>query len=48
MQCGTEGFIAPEVSETGYHRGFYSDIFSAGVVLFMLIKASPPWEEATA
>ena len=48
LACGTEGYMAPEVEATGYHQGFFSDIFSAGVVLFMMIKGTQPFAKATA
>ena len=47
MVQGTEGYMAPEINETGYHSGFYSDLFSAGVTLFIMIKGAAPFEEAS-
>lgn len=42
--CGTPAYIAPEViNGTGY-QGFYSDIWSAGVVLYAMIYGAVPFK----
>lgn len=47
-EAGTKGFIPPEVitSSHGY-RGDLADIWSAGVVLFILLVGRPPLETVT-
>jgi serine/threonine protein kinase len=42
---GTEGYKAPEVSSRHY-SGEKADIFSLGVVLFVMYAGSPPFEKA--
>lgn len=44
---GTEGYRAPEVSGKHY-RGEKADVFSLGVVLYVMYAGSPPFEKADA
>jgi hypothetical protein len=45
-ECGTRSYMAPEILE---HNGYYgdsADIWSAGVVLFIMLTGSPPFDIA--
>ncbi|KAH3672255.1 hypothetical protein WICMUC_004350 [Wickerhamomyces mucosus] len=46
--CGSPPYMAPELEhgDQGYNPGF-SDIWSCGVVLFVLLTGETPWEEPT-
>jgi serine/threonine protein kinase len=39
---GTEGYRAPEV-ESGSYEGLKADLFAIGVILFILVKGTPPF-----
>jgi len=42
-QCGTPAYIAPEIiSEKGY-KGFKSDMWSAGICLYVMLVGSVPF-----
>jgi len=46
-ECGTRSYMAPEVlAHTGYD-GSLADVWSAGVVLFIMIAGNPPFQMAT-
>jgi len=42
-QCGTVGYMAPEVLNGGGYDAFKADIWSAGVVLFLTLAGFPPF-----
>ena len=44
-RCGTPGFVAPEVILHGKTKkyGSKADIFSAGVIFYILLKGSSPF-----
>lgn len=45
-ECGTKSYMAPEIFE---HQGYYGgsvDVWSAGVVLFIMLCGSPPFDIA--
>jgi serine/threonine protein kinase len=45
-ECGTQGYMAPEVlGRRGYDNS--ADIFSAGVILFIMIAGFPPFQFAS-
>jgi len=46
--CGTQAYMAPEIIQlnnggTGKYDGFAADVFSAGVVLFVMARGIPPF-----
>ena len=45
-QFGTESYEAPESIEKNVQNGHKSDIFSAGVILFMLVQGFFPFDKA--
>jgi serine/threonine protein kinase len=42
---GTEGYMAPEIA-TKHYDGRKTDIFAAGVILFIMYAGNPPFEKA--
>ena len=44
-KLGTEGYMAPEIQTKNY-EGAKADIFSCGVILFIMCTASPPFERS--
>lgn len=45
-KLGTEGYMAPEI-QTKEYDGQKVDIFSAGVILFIMYTGTPPFEKTT-
>lgn len=45
-KLGTDGYMAPEIATKNY-VGSEVDIFAAGVILFIMYTASPPFEKTT-
>ncbi|CDI77976.1 CAM kinase, CDPK family, putative [Eimeria acervulina] len=41
--CGTIHYLAPEVLAGNYYDGFLSDVWSLGVILFIVVSATPPF-----
>jgi serine/threonine protein kinase len=41
-KLGTEGYMAPEVPSRNYD-GIKADVFSAGVILFIMYAGNPPF-----
>ncbi|CAM9201740.1 unnamed protein product [Phaeothamnion confervicola] len=45
-ECGTRSYMAPEVLARQPYDGFKADLWSAGVVLFIMIAGNPPFQAA--
>lgn len=45
-ECGTRGYMAPEVLAGAPYRGAPADIWSAGVILFITLAGFPPFQIA--
>jgi len=43
---GTMSYMAPEIKQGQYYDGRQSDVFSAGVVLFIIVRGIFPFKEA--
>ncbi|EEY61225.1 CBL-interacting serine/threonine-protein kinase, putative [Phytophthora infestans T30-4] len=46
-QCGTRGYMSPEVLSCLSYEGEPADVWSAGVVLFIMLAGFPPFQIAT-
>ncbi|KAL4105399.1 hypothetical protein PRIC1_003464 [Phytophthora ramorum] len=46
-QCGTRGYMSPEVLSCLPYEGEPTDVWSAGVVLFIMLAGFPPFQIAT-
>lgn len=45
---GTQGYMAPEIlSKSSQYYGISTDIFAAGVILFIMVTGKPPWAKAS-
>jgi serine/threonine protein kinase len=42
-RCGTEVYMAPEVEQGQTYRGEPADIFSLGVILYILVRGTFPF-----
>jgi len=45
-ECGTRSYMAPEVMSRKSYDGAKADIWSAGVVLFIMLAGNPPFQQA--
>jgi len=45
-KCGTCGYQSPELLENNNYNGILNDIFSLGVILFILVSGKRPFHEA--
>jgi len=46
-ECGTRGYMAPEILAHTAYDGAKADVWSAGVVLFIMLGGFPPFQQAT-
>jgi serine/threonine protein kinase len=46
-ECGTRGYMAPEILAHQSYQGDKADVWSAGVVLFIMLGGFPPFQQAT-
>ena len=44
---GTRSYMAPEILKVLPYEGAKVDVFALGVILFIMIRASPPFREST-
>jgi len=44
--CGTKSYMSPEIHAGEFYSGFQSDIWSAGVLLFIMLTGFPPFQIA--
>lgn len=45
--CGTPGYMAPEILAGGRYSGPETDIWSSGILLFIMLSGFPPLQRAT-
>lgn len=45
-ECGTRSYMAPEVLAKRPYDGALADLWSAGVVLFIMLAGNPPFQTA--
>jgi serine/threonine-protein kinase Chk1 len=45
---GTRTYMAPEIHAREPYKGEQVDVFSSGVVLFIMVSGTPPFNEASA
>ena len=45
--CGSERYFPPEILNKDSYRGDRSDIFTAGIILFLMISGQQPFLNAT-
>lgn len=44
---GTVGYMSPEIIAKQPYQGYVADIFSLGVILFVLYAGHPPFDKAS-
>ena len=46
-ECGTRSYMAPEILAHRAYAGAKADVWSSGVVLFIMLAGNPPFQQAT-
>lgn len=46
-ECGTRSYMSPEILAHVQYDGAKADIWSAGVILFIMLAGNPPFAQAS-
>jgi len=46
-QCGTPAYLAPEMSKNSQYSNFYVDIWSLGILLYVMLQGTVPFKAST-
>jgi 5'-AMP-activated protein kinase catalytic alpha subunit len=42
-RCGTITYVAPEIVNSSPYNGYKADVWSCGVLLYVMVTGAPPW-----